>query len=767
MNDTSISNVTNTGDVTTSKTLDDTATGTYYNAGNVGGIVGRAEDTKITNAENKENTVAGTHNVGGVAGFLTGDSTVSIGVNNGGDITATGARTDGDFARETVRGVSGDGNENFIIGNIGGVVGYLFGDDAKIKNSGNRGTVHSAEITENSIPLTARAANVGGVVGKISSETNGTTEMLQKIKDGEETATVSNSYNTGDVRGYTGVGGVIGQMFNGSVSGSYNLGTLEATRTVDENSMQKESLNMGGIVGDTSEESKARAIIYDVYNAGQIGDENFYFRGRHVGGIAGRFSGFVDKAYNTGDIYNGYSTVGGIAGWWFAGKISNVFNTGNITVKNFDAENKRSQVGGIVGDAGADAESLFYAYNLGTIRSFAPQYLDDGTGKNAYSHHIGGIAGRITNNLMIDNVYTLGNLYAASIDPDSNKYVSTTDTLGAIYGSGGALNNITNANYITPENPDNATQPKFEDLSEQAKAQGINVVEYDDKSNADAYELTATGVTANIEKLDTASNWSVNDGAWRLYDNGTPILNVFTPNMAATDAWKKQLEGTDATVQYGTAYNPMLTILNLEDASNKDVTFNWGDLGLYGAGGLAVYGGGLTIDGFQSAGDGRYFGGTIFSDHALAMNGTGTNFNLGSASKLYGSSVTLKANGGDISAYGEITSMNGDIEITGKNVEIIGSLTAKAKGKKTEIDGISGASRGAMNTTYLNDPDTPMKSVSDMFTYKTEEGADRNGNISVEASGAAEVLYGNLGTGSVSTAGIFTVTGGEKQEDGT
>ena len=319
--------------------------------------------------------------------------------------------------------------------------------------------------------------------------------MLQEIKDGKRTATVSNSYNTGDVRGYTGVGGVIGQMFNGSISGSYNLGTLEATRTVDENSMQKESLNMGGIVGDTSEESMARAIIYDVYNAGQIGDENFYFRGRHVGGIAGRLSGFVDKAYNTGDIYNGYSTVGGIAGWWFAGEISNVFNTGNITVKNFDAENKRSQVGGIVGDAGEKAASLYYAYNLGTIRSFAPYLNDPQTGRNAYSHHVGGIAGRITNSLKIDNVYTLGNLYAASIDPDSKEYVSTTDTLGAIYGSGGDLNNnITNANYIRPENPTDGTKPKFEDLSKQANAQDIKVVAYSDKSDAKAYKLDAAGV---------------------------------------------------------------------------------------------------------------------------------------------------------------------------------------------------------------------------------------------------------------------------------
>ena len=766
-NDTSISNVTNTGDVTTSKTIGDTNTGTYYNAGNVGGIVGRAENTKITNVENKENTVAGAHNVGGVAGFLTGDSTVSIGVNNGGDITATGARTDDGFARETVRGVSSDGNENFIIGNIGGVVGYIFGDDAKIENSGNRGTVHSAEITGDIIPLTAQAANVGGVLGKISSETNGTLTMLQEIKDGKRTATVSNSYNTGDVRGYTGVGGVIGQMFNGSISGSYNLGTLKATRTVDENSKKKESLNMGGIVGDTSEESMARAIIYDVYSAGQIGDENFYFRGRHVGGIAGRLSGFVDKAYNTGDIYNGYSTVGGIAGWWFAGEISNVFNTGNITVKNFDAENKRSQVGGIVGDAGEFAASLYYAYNLGTIRSFAPYLNDPKTGRNAYSHHVGGIAGRITNDLKIDNVYTLGNLYAASLTASNSKeYVSTTDTLGAIYGSGGDLNNnITNANYITPENPTDGTKPKFEDLSKQANAQGINVVAYNDKSDANKYELKDANDNTLVNNLDKTNDWTVNSGAWRLYEDGTPILNVFTPNMAATDAWKAQLKDTGATVQYGTAYNPMLTILNLEDANNIDgVTFNWGDLGLYGAGGLAVYGGGLTINNFESAGDGRYFGGTIFSDHALAMNGTGTNFNLGSASKLYGSSVTL-TNGGDISAYGEITSTNGGIEITGKNVEIIGSLTAKAQGETTEIDGISGASRGRMDTTDLNDPNKPMKSVSEMFTYTTDEAKD-DGNITVNASGAAEVLYGNLGTGSVTTAGEFTVKGGV-QENGT
>ena len=78
--------------------------------------------------------------------------------------------------------------------------------------------------------------------------------------------------------------------------------------------------------------------------------------------------------------------------------------------------------------------------------------------------------------------------------------------------------------------------------------------------------------------------------------------------MAKTDDWKTGINGSGATVQYGTAYNPMLTILNLENVSDKNVTFNWEDLGLYGAGGLAVYGGNLTLTDFQSAGDGRYFG---------------------------------------------------------------------------------------------------------------------------------------------------------------
>lgn len=230
--DSEIVKVTNTADVSTATetgtqyTVDDL---TYYTAGNVGGIVGRAEDTNISDATNQENEIRGAHNVGGVAGYFGGTGTVSGGINDGGDIMATGARYNDNFVRELIRPV-GDSNESFIIGNIGGVVGYMDGDNVYVTESANRGTVHSQDIEEENatnVLYTSQAANVGGVVGKIDRSS---TESLDDIKDGTEQAAVSDSYNTGDVRGYTGVGGVVGMMYNGEVASSYNLGYIRTTR---------------------------------------------------------------------------------------------------------------------------------------------------------------------------------------------------------------------------------------------------------------------------------------------------------------------------------------------------------------------------------------------------------------------------------------------------------------------------------------------------------------------------------------------------------
>ena len=270
-----IKNVTNSGNVSSSSdkesqkfTNGNTYEYEYYTAGNVGGIVGSAVDTNISNATNRENEVRGAHNVGGVAGYFGGSGKITTGINDGGDIMATGARNAIEFVKETVRPVEGGADESFIIGNIGGIVGYLDGDDVFVTASGNRGTVHTqdiAEVNKDEVLNISKAANVGGVVGKIDRDNTDTI-----TKNTIENAAVSNSYNTGDVRGYTGVGGVVGMMYNGEVAGSYNLGYISTTRQSTTGG-SIDALNMGGVVGDTTELSGAEVYLYDVYNKGQMG----------------------------------------------------------------------------------------------------------------------------------------------------------------------------------------------------------------------------------------------------------------------------------------------------------------------------------------------------------------------------------------------------------------------------------------------------------------------------------------------------------------
>lgn len=177
-----IKDVLNNGDV--SAKLDTTTNSNmpYYTAGNVGGVVGSAVNTDISNATNKENDVRGAHNVGGIVGYFE-DGIITKAINNGGDIMATGARNENGFVTEFVRYDSrAGGNESFIVGNIGGIVGYMYGDSAYINTSANRGTVHTEDIVdEGNILDTSKAANVGGIVGKIDRSTTISMDNIKRI----------------------------------------------------------------------------------------------------------------------------------------------------------------------------------------------------------------------------------------------------------------------------------------------------------------------------------------------------------------------------------------------------------------------------------------------------------------------------------------------------------------------------------------------------------------------------------------------------------
>lgn len=771
-----ITDVLNTGDVSSSKVKGQE----YYAAGNVGGIVGKAVDTNISNATNKENEVRGAHNVGGIAGYFGGTGIIKTGINDGGDIMATGARNGSGFVKEIVRKKNNNGDfapEQFTVGNIGGIVGYMYGDGVKVTGSANRGTVHTDEPDKPAnVEEWQKAANVGGIVGKIDRDK--TIENVKGLGGDYKNAAVSNSYNTGDVLGYTGVGGIVGMMYNGEVAGSYNLGYIRTTRQSATSGKVIDALNMGGIVGDATEDTEARALIYDVYNKGQIGDENYEYFGRHVGGIVGRLTGTVEKAYNTGAIYNGYNVVGGIVGWMSKGTVKDVFNTGNITVYN--QNDVESQVGGIVGAAYNKLDNIIIenAYNLGTIRSFKAL--------NAGGNAVGGILGYILDEgnkkVTISNVYTTGNLYAddgnvGSIFGNYKKTASYKDSNKLV---------IENANYISPDQG-----LGFDDLADGEKDNSGNHIEFSGKGNIGKYKFSG-----GIVDLDGKTG-NVDDGyTWRIYDD-LPILNAFLPNAEAYFDDKNLSEEGINSIQYGTAYDPLLTIIN----AKNDLKFNWNELGVENDGGLAVYGAGLTLDNFQANGGSGYFGGVLYADSVLNLNAVITDENqnkisgdikIGSGADIYGSAVNIKADGkvtiyGDVTATGNGTTSendpdSGSINITAGDVDVYGTLTSAKKGQEVTVPGISGNTVSDWKPVDGNDQVwnkyADLNTIGERFEYKTKQ-SQVNGNITIKAeetkkvvtdddgnpktvtigNGNVNLYYGNQEQGLITTGGNLTVTG--------
>lgn len=735
-----INNTENTGNVSSHKDSNND----YYDAGNVGGIVGRAENTNITNAINKENEIRGAHNVGGIAGYFGSTNAITYklqqGQNNGGDVMATGARSNNAFVKEQIRadGTSGS-DESFNVGNMGGVVGYMYGDNTYVVNSSNRGTVHSLDITTSISPEASIAANTGGVVGKLDRSDTKNLEAI--LGNNSANAAVSGSYNTGDVRGYTGVGGVVGMMYNGEVTRSYNVGNIKSTRS---NSTGKEPLNLGGVVGDTTEVSNARALIYDVYNVGQIGDETYTTYGRHVGGVVGRLSGDLIKAYNTGNIYNGFNVNGGVVGYWFKGDIQDVFNTGNITISQAAIISNGWETGGIVGSFyGADygsnehmseTHNLTNAYNLGSIRVIAT----DTNGE------IGGILGGISRpsnyyKLAIKNVYSAGEIYT--------KQNSNIDAITYLKDSKNSDNDtkyatVENAVYIAP-----ATNG-FTDLSPK-NTHSAAVINYADRNKPNSWS-------------DFIANSSSTSDVWRVYDGTTPILNAFTPNSQGYFEGAAKPDNI-ISVQYGTAYNPLLTIVN---GNGDSITVNWQEAGINGMAGLVVNNSDLVINGVNSSGN-VLFGGTIYTYGDLTINtANGGNIALGSASKIYASSVTINADG-DFTAYGAITATgangansdsNTGISITANTIENYGVISTTASGDSVTAAGVASA---AKDVTYdaadITDVYKDLPTAGDQYAVTTTSNA-KDTDVSFTGTNEVNLYYGNAEKGYINAAGDLTAT---------
>lgn len=789
----------------------------HYAAGNVGGIVGRAEDSYITNANNVESNIRGAMNVGGIAGYFgstdvndvyKNDYRILNAINNGGDIMATGGiKSDGSsFAYEITRSDYDpyQDKEKYITGNIGGIAGYLYGAPVRIEAGGNRGDVHTAADMSK---LTAQAANVGGIVGKIdmpkATDSKGKVltddQRLAIIKgdtsaagnSGHANAVVSSSYNTGNVKGYTNIGGIGGFAYNGSIAASYNVGDIHTTRS--DAGYNTTPINMGGILGDSTEQASGRVIIYDTYNKGTIGDSGFGTFGRHVGGIVGRLSGIVEKSFNNGDIYNGSNVVGGIAGYWYSGYLKNVFNTGNITVNNKNYA--ESQVGGIVGSAdlgggnqssGENTDmSISNAYNLGSLRSFK----NNGSGPNA----VGGILGAtyrwsvLRTNVNISNAYTMGNIYA---DSGSAGY-----TLG-LFGSDTSAT-INNVYYIRPQ-----TDNGYIDLtlkpSKLTVLTNAKVIDYDklnDQSQWGDFSFS-TQKDGTITEA-TGDNWRMSNGA------SLPMLNAFLSGshkyFSDDNNWqefKKDNEG--ANVQYGTAYDPMLTIIN----TKKDLSFNWSDMDLKNNGSLAVFGlhdketnlnytPGLKLNNVEITNSTHIFGGTIYSDGVLELNAKDDlqgGLRFGMDSMLYGSDVVLNTNSSlelsgsvistgnhnALSHFNPDKSLQHGININAGDLTVYGKLITMGKEGESTYVIVPGINYGygesqAPDKNIVSDRTKAMTSQGMEHAYRLQTKTAKTGDITISTmentladgtymSGKANLLYGNYKKGKIETKGSLTVS---------
>lgn len=753
-----------------------------YYAGNIGGIVGYAKNTAITNSRNENAAISGSQNVGGIAGHLDTFSTITHSVNDGGAITATGSVYWNTVVNQTdtTDSPSGIGTPQFA--NVGGIAGYV-SYNSKIASSSNTGAV-TADKRNNGLVL----FGTGGVVGRIDqldTAVGSEQEVWDGLKKDASTATVYDSYNTGKVTGDRAVGGVAGAIYNGSIANSYNEGNVITIGGANGGTV-------GGIVGDSrgNTADQKGSVLYNVFNKGLIGDKTLVSGGRHIGGIVGHLAGVIDGAYNIGEIYNNDSITGGIAGWLPQGSISNAFNAGTINVKsNSDVSTSlTTAAGGIIGGLegwGGDMVTLQNIYNIGTVRAIQA----NGQPATGVAGIIGGIhynhGTKTGKQITLDHVYTTGNIYSNGRDAGHNGYIVGDDLV--VHSNGDPDSkfikwNFNNVFYITPE--DNTP---FAQNNTNLKAVGNSVTNvkgtaheiafanrYDRNSWNQGGDDFFAGDT-NLKDNKGRDNRTV--GAdWRKYDESLPILNFFRPKgmddwfnaktQAEKDALLKNVD--EKQIQFGNVFNPFLTFAGTANAGDT-LEVDASKFHLGSRDGLITTHN-LTIHNFSYADKENdtpnAYSGTLAAYGDVSINGTGT-VKFGAASRVYGDSVQihLTDDTSDLTINGSIRALGqageGNIDITAGKVSIEGNLKAAdiADGNFT-IPGLNNTADSQYSKLTEGQIQDFTTSLPDReYEFRTLPiTTNHNGNINVTGNQSVEILAGRDKQGNVSAGGSLNVT---------
>ena len=219
--------------------------------GNVGALIGFAEDTKVSNIVNKI-TVTSTRD----------EEFSETSTGAGGLVGAYHATKDIEITN-----VENYGYVNVSRNNAGGIIGYT---------SGTSGTLTLTK-TRNTGNINSSSDNVGGLIGCSSGKLyiNGIgnwgegSSNTYASDEGKSSNTTTTPDNEGYIKGANSVGGIVGSAVVINIECVTNAGKVEAVAS-----------NAGGIVGYMSNASSNKSI-YEVINIGEISAYTY------AGGIAG------------------------------------------------------------------------------------------------------------------------------------------------------------------------------------------------------------------------------------------------------------------------------------------------------------------------------------------------------------------------------------------------------------------------------------------------------------------------------------------------
>ena len=413
--------------LTNAGTLNVAATGASTQR-HIGGVAGRCNEgaaiTEFTNSGNINYTAVDANEtwIGGVVACSTNHALTSCS-STGGTLTYSGETTNGALYVGGVVGystkditscsnamtinVTGTMScENNTYKGFGGVVGHETGANIAVTNCTNSGAINYGQtITDEG------QTYVGGLVGVLTKG-----EISGGGNSGTFTFTGQNTKRTPSI------GGVVGRVMSNDTESGYALSnnvTNSGAIVLNSSVSSSQYLYVGGLVGQ-----HAAGNIYGT-NSGSITVTEAHASVAALGGLVGYMQGgaIVSGSANTatGDIaLNGWqityhSYVGGIAGLLgtgvnpFAsggGTITGASNAGDITFGSGSSVTRDNFIGGVAGYAGAAISSSSNSGNI--VNNYSQTASADVGSSTVKDLCIGGVAG--VSDAALTSCYNTGNV---------------------------------------------------------------------------------------------------------------------------------------------------------------------------------------------------------------------------------------------------------------------------------------------------------------------------------------------------------------------